>query len=97
MRTYKLTLLLAAILLASCSKFLDHPVENLAPETTIDYTNLSLMYQPVSGAYKAVTRGGFAFWVPTFMKTSQSDDIIPETGYSEVNTLINNWRSAALP
>ena len=90
MRTYKLTLLLATILLASCSKFLDHPVENLAPETTIDYTNLSLMYQPVSGAYKAVTRGGFAFWVPTFMKTAQSDDIIPETGYSEVNTLINN-------
>ncbi|HEV2483095.1 MAG TPA: RagB/SusD family nutrient uptake outer membrane protein [Puia sp.] len=89
------SLVLAGLVLSGCSKYLDHPVENLAPETTIDYTNLSLMYQPVSGAYKAVTRGGFAFWVPTFLKASQSDDIIPETGYSEVNTLINNGVSGS--
>jgi hypothetical protein len=70
-------------------------VENQAPQTTIDYKDLSLMYQPVSGAYKSVTRGGYITWIQTFMKTSQSDDIYPLTGYSEVNNLIHNGVSGS--
>ena len=83
-------LIIGLFALSACSKFLDHPVENQAPPTTIDYTDLTQMYSPVSGAYKAVTRGGYITWIPTFMKTSQSDDIYPLTGYSEVNNLIHN-------
>ena len=52
-------MLICVIALSACSKYLDHPVENQAPPTTIDYTDLTQMYAPVSGAYKAVTRGGW--------------------------------------
>jgi hypothetical protein len=76
-----------------CSKFLDRPLENQTQTTTIDYTNLNFMYEPVSGAYKSATRGGYARWVSTFLKTSQSDDIDPYTGYSEVNDLIHGFKS----
>ena len=96
MKTYKNILLyssVVAVILSGCSKFLDHPVENLTQSGAVDYTNLGLMYQPVSGAYDAVTRGGYMTWVTTFLKTSQSDDVYPMTSYSEVNDLIHNFKS----
>jgi hypothetical protein len=88
-------LIIAGLAVSGCSKFLDHPVENQAAETTINYTDLTLMYQPVSGAYHAVTVGGYITWIPTFMLASQSDDIDPLTGYSEVNNLIHNGVSGS--
>src|SRR6185312_15099819 len=88
-------LIIAGLAVSGCSKFLDHPVENQAAETTINYADLTLMYQPVSGAYHAVTVGGYITWIPTFMLASQSDDIYPLTGYSEVNNLIHNGVSGS--
>ncbi|NML21179.1 RagB/SusD family nutrient uptake outer membrane protein [Pseudoflavitalea sp. G-6-1-2] len=82
-----LALIFAAV---GCSKFLDRPLENQT-KSNIDYTNLSLMYQPVAGAYSVATRGGYASWVHTFLRTSQSDDIIPYTSYPEVD-LINQFQ-----
>jgi starch-binding outer membrane protein, SusD/RagB family len=97
MKTYKNIFLYAftsvVVALSGCSKFLDYPVENQPQSGAVDYTNLDLMFQPVSGAYNAVTRGGYITWVTTFLKTSQSDDIYPNTGYSEVNDLIHNYKS----
>lgn len=83
-------LLSSVFIVAGCSKFLDRPLENQT-KSNIDYTNLSLMYQPVSGAYSIATRGGYASWVHTFLRTSQSDDIIPYTSYPEVD-LINSFQ-----
>lgn len=77
-------------ILAGCTKFLDHPLENQA-KSNIDYSNLGLMYQPVSGVYSVATRGGFASWVHTFIRTSQSDDVDPWTSYPEVD-LIHNYQ-----
>lgn len=74
-------------ILPGCSDFLDNPLENQTPSVTIDYADMNRMYQPVSGAYASMSKGGFASWVHTFIKTSQSDDIDPRTGYSEVNEL----------
>lgn len=99
MKTYtrilSFSILISICMLSACKDFLDRPLENQAEATTIDYTNPSLMYQPVSGAYKSATRGGYATWIPTFLKTSQSDDIDPQTGYSEVNQLIHNGVSGS--
>jgi starch-binding outer membrane protein, SusD/RagB family len=81
---------------SGCSKFLDRPLDNQTQTASVDYTNLSLMYQPVSGAYKSATRGGYARWVSTFLKASQSDDIDPLTGYSEVNNLVHGFKSEPL-
>ncbi len=94
-RIYKVAAL-ASVLLAGCSDFLDNPLENQTPSVQIDYTDLNRMYQPVSGVYSSVTKGGFASWVHTFLKTSQSEDIDPRTGYSEVNELVHNYKSGAV-
>src|ERR1700754_1147937 len=88
--TSSILILTLVFIIAGCSKFLDRPLENQT-KSNIDYTNLGLMYQPVSGAYSVVTRGGYASWVHTFLRTSQSDDIIPYTSYPEVD-LINNFQ-----
>lgn len=87
---------LALLLLAGCSDFLNNPLENQTPAVSIDYADMSRMYQPVSGAYSSVARGGFASWVHTFLKTSQTVDIDPRTGYSEVNELVHNYRGGAV-
>ncbi|WP_149241168.1 RagB/SusD family nutrient uptake outer membrane protein [Dyadobacter sp. 32] len=83
-------------ILPGCSDFLDNPLENQTPSVTIDYADMNRMYQPVSGAYASMSKGGFASWVHTFIKTSQSDDIDPRTGYSEVNELIHTYKSGAV-
>lgn len=89
--------ILTMLIYTGCAKsFLDHPLENNPPVTNIDYTDLSLMYQPVSGVYKIAATGGFAEWVGTFMKTSQSDDIDPNTGYPEVNDLVHTFKNTAV-
>ena len=50
-------------ILSGCSKFLDRPLENQGQATKIDYSNLSLMYQPVSGVYRTASSGSFARWI----------------------------------
>ena len=65
------TLLLSG---ASCSDFLDKAPEAKAPEESIDYTNLSNMYQPVSGVYGALRTGGM-HWVGLPLYIVRDDDV----------------------
>ncbi len=65
------TLLLSG---ASCSDFLDKAPENTVPEESIDYTNLSNMYQPVSGVYGALRTGGM-HWVGLPLYIVRDDDV----------------------
>jgi hypothetical protein len=64
-------------ILSGCSKFLDRPLENQGQATKIDYTNLSNMYQPVSGVYRTASSGSFNRWIITAMLSERSDDIEP--------------------
>src|ERR1700754_5108612 len=70
---------IAISILSGCSKFLDRPLENQKPATVIDYTNLSLMYQPVAGVYRTASSGSFARWIITAMTVVHSDDVEPGT------------------
>jgi hypothetical protein len=63
--------------LSGCTKFLDRPLENQGQATKIDYTNLSLMYQPVSGVYRTASSGSFARWIIVAMISERGDDIEP--------------------
>ena len=65
------TLLLSG---ASCSDFLDKAPENTVPEESIDYTNLSNMYQPVSGVYGKLRTGGM-HWVGLPLYIVRDDDV----------------------
>ncbi len=67
----------AVSLLSGCSRFLDRPQENKGQATKIDYSNLSLMYQPVSGVYRTASSGSFARWIIVAMITVRSDDAEP--------------------
>ena len=64
-------------ILSSCHRFLDRPLENKGQATKIDYTNLSLMYQPVAGVYRTASSGSFARWIITAMTVVRSDDAEP--------------------
>lgn len=65
------TLLLSG---ASCSDFLDKAPEAKAPEDAIDYTDISNMYQPVSGVYGALRTAGM-HWVGWPLYIVRDDDI----------------------
>ena len=61
MKNYKNILLCACsalIMFSSCSDFLDKLPENKVNEENVDYTNLSNMYQPVSGVYAKLRSRG---------------------------------------
>jgi len=69
--------ILTISILSGCSKFLDRPQENKGQQTKIDYTNLSNMYQPVSGVYRTASSGSFARWIIVTMINVRSDDSEP--------------------
>jgi len=77
MRNYILILFITMLLSSGCSKFLDRPLENQPQATTIDYTDLSLMYQPVSGMYRTAASGTFGKWISVAIRSSRSDDVEP--------------------
>lgn len=60
--------------LASCDDFLDKAPENKVPEQSVDYTNLSNMYQPVSGVYAQLRNGGM-HWISCAAFLVRDDDI----------------------
>jgi len=64
-------------ILSGCSKFLDRPLENQGEAAKVDYTNLSNMYQPVSGVYRTASSGSFARWIIVAMISVRSDDTEP--------------------
>ncbi len=68
---------LPAVLLmggTSCSDFLDKEPENKVPEESVDYTNLSNMYSPVSGVYGQVRVGGL-HWITLAAAIVRDDDV----------------------
>lgn len=79
--------------LSGCSKFLDRPLENQGQATKIDYSNLSLMYQPVAGVYRIASGGTFAKWISVAMLTVRSDDSEPgndDAGQVAIHNFQNN-------
>lgn len=88
------------ILMGSCSKdFLDRPMENKKPAETIDYRDLSLMYQPVSGLYRTASKGapGFAHWIDVAMRAVRGDDLDKGSTESDQSQLdeIKHFRNNA--
>ncbi|UIR54690.1 RagB/SusD family nutrient uptake outer membrane protein [Sphingobacterium sp. SRCM116780] len=79
MKNYiKFALLSGSLILGSCSKdFLDRPLENTSPAESVDYTDLSLMYQPVSGVYRNAGKAapGFVHWVDLGIRGVRGDDL----------------------
>lgn len=67
----------AMVVFTSCSKdFLDRPQENAASPLTIDYTQLSNMYQPVSGVYRTAGKPspGLIHWMDLGIRAVRGDD-----------------------
>ena len=86
-------------LLGGCSKdFLDRPMENTAPAETVDYADLSLMYQPVSGVYRSASKEapGFVHWIDVAMRAVRGDDLdkgsteSDQSGLDEIKNFKNN-------
>src|ERR1700754_2298615 len=69
--------LITISILSGCHKFLDRPLENQGQATKINYSNLSLMYQPVAGVYRTASSGSFARWIIVAMISARGDDIEP--------------------
>ena len=56
-------ILLLLILVTGCEDFLNKLPENKVPTTDVDFSDVSQMYEPVSGVYaKARSGAGFSFW-----------------------------------
>ena len=65
---------LAALLLSSCSDYLDKEPENSVAEEDVDFTNLDNLYQPVSGVYAKVRTGGM-HWMIWPLSIVRDDDM----------------------
>lgn len=63
-----------ATLQSSCEKFLDKPLENQQRSEEIDYSNLSLMYAPVSGVYRAAADDNLVHWIDLSIRCMRDDD-----------------------
>ncbi|MFC3197161.1 RagB/SusD family nutrient uptake outer membrane protein [Parapedobacter deserti] len=78
MNNYKYIILSGCIgiasLLSGCEKFLDKPLENQQRSEEIDYTNLSLMYAPVSGVYRAAADDNLVHWIDLSIRCVREDD-----------------------
>ena len=60
--------------ITSCDDFLDKEPEGKVPEEKVDYTNLEIMYQPVSGVYAKIRTSGM-HWVIWELTTIREQDI----------------------
>ena len=67
-------LALTAVLLPSCSDYLDVTQEQTLPGTSIDYSNVSEMYEPVSACYAAV-RANNMHWVVNLISVIRDGDV----------------------
>ncbi|NLR63341.1 RagB/SusD family nutrient uptake outer membrane protein [Chitinophaga varians] len=92
MKSYISIFFLIILVSTGCSKFLDRPLENQPQATNIDYTDLSLMYQPVSGVYRTAASGTFAKWISVAIRSSHSDDVAPGNDDAGQNA-IHNFQS----
>ncbi|MFD1768348.1 RagB/SusD family nutrient uptake outer membrane protein [Sphingobacterium suaedae] len=62
------------ILWSGCEKFLDQPLENQQRSEEIDYTNMELMYAPVSGVYRAASDDNLVHWIDLSIRCMRDDD-----------------------
>lgn len=80
MKTFKYivvtSLLGVALTQSSCTKFLDHPLENQQRSEEINYSNLGLMFQPVSGVYRAAADDNLVHWVDLSIRCMRGDDYL---------------------
>jgi len=80
MKTFKYivftSLLGAALTQSSCEKFLDRPLENQQRSEEINYANLSLMFQPVSGVYRAASDDNLVHWIDLSIRCMRDDDYL---------------------
>jgi len=66
--------LLMVFSFTSCNDFLDKEPEGKVPEEKVDYTNLSNLYQPVSGVYAKIRTSGM-HWVILEITTIRDQDV----------------------
>ena len=66
--------LLMAVSFVSCNDFLDKEPEGKVPEEKVDYTNISNMYQSVSGVYAKIRTSGL-HWVIWEITTIRDQDV----------------------
>lgn len=99
MNTIKNIILLLLLFEASgCKKFLNHDPEDQTRGTVIDYTNLSSMYSPVSGAYRAAESDnpGLVHWVDLGIRAVRGDDVAKGSAPNDQGTLtdIKNFQNS---
>lgn len=90
MKYIKNTLLIGLLFFfASCSKFLDRPLENKSNLSGIDYTATSSMYTPVSGIYRSASgeNPGFVHWMDFGIRGVRGDDLDKGSSASDQSTL----------
>lgn len=63
-----------ATLQTSCEKFLDRPLENQQRSEEINYKNMALMYQPVSGVYRSAADDNLVHWIDLSIRCMRDDD-----------------------
>lgn len=80
---------MVAMSLTSCSSFLDKMPENQQPTGLIDYTQLSNMYQPVSGVYRIAESAnpGLVHWMDLGIRGIRGDDLDKGSSASDQSTL----------
>jgi hypothetical protein len=92
-----ISLLILVLVATGCNKFLDRPLEDQTPPTVIDYTNISSMYLPVSGTYRAAAgeNPGFSHWVDLGIRTVRGDDVAKGSSPGDQGTLtdIKNFQN----
>ncbi|GHE23362.1 RagB/SusD family nutrient uptake outer membrane protein [Sphingobacterium griseoflavum] len=65
-----------ASLMTGCEKFLDKPLENQQRSEEINYSNLALMYAPVSGVYRAASDDNLVHWIDLTIRCMRDDDYL---------------------
>jgi hypothetical protein len=99
MNTIKYIILIVLVMeVTGCSKFLDRNVEDQTRGTVIDYTNLSSMYSPVSGAYRVASgeNPGLVHWMDLGVRTVRGDDVAKGSAPNDQGTLtdIKNFQNS---
>src|SRR5688500_5857729 len=92
-----ISLLILVLFATGCIKFLDRTLNDQTPPTVIDYTNISSMYLPVSGTYRAAAgeNPGVSHWVDLGIRTVRGDDVAKGSSPGDQGTLtdIKNFQN----
>lgn len=64
----------------SCEDYLDKPIEGQLPLEDVDYTNISTMYQPVSGVLATSRSNSFISWADGCIERFRTDFVVKGNG-----------------